>query len=251
MKQLQLPFVLSMFMLISVGSVIESREAFADNATYWGSSSGKVWNSGSGECWQGAHGMTDPMCGGVVEAPAPVSAPAATVWDSDSDGVIDENDDCWNTPAGVTVKSNGCGIDSDGDGVPDHLDQCPETPLGTVVYTDGCAMVLARLEGVHFAFDSAKLTSEAISILDGALAAINANPGAHLTVEGHTDGTGSDSYNYDLSQRRAQSVVNHLSSNGVEASRMSSVGKGASNPVAANDTSEGRAQNRRVEVIAK
>ena len=251
MKQLQLPFTLGMFLLLSVGSTIGSRVAFADNVTYWGNSSGKVWMSWFAECWQGAHGITSPECGGVVETPAPVSAPAAAVWDSDGDGVIDEHDNCWNTPAGVTVDSKGCGIDSDGDGVPDHLDQCPETPLGTVVYTDGCAMVLARLEGVHFAFDSAKLTSEAKSILDGALTAIKANPSAHLTVEGHTDSTGSDSYNYDLSERRAQAVVNHLSSSGVAASRMSSVGKGASNPVASNDTSEGRRQNRRVEVIAK
>jgi len=246
----QLSIALSMFLLITAGSVIDSREALADNVTYWGSSSGKVWTNGAGSCWQGARGTTDIACGGVAEE-APVSAPAATVRDSDGDGVIDENDNCWNTPAGVTVESNGCGIDSDGDGVPDHLDQCLGTPLGTVVYTDGCAMVLARLEGIHFAFDSAKLTSEAKSILDDALGAINANPSAHLTVEGHTDSTGSDSYNYDLSQRRAQSVVNHLSSSGVTASRMSAVGKGASNPVASNDTSEGRRQNRRVEVIAK
>jgi len=246
----QLSIALSMFIFLLAGSVIESREALADGM-YWSSASGKIWKNGFGECWRSkTAGPSAAECGGVVEE-EPVSAPAPVVWDSDGDGVIDENDDCWNTPAGVTVKSNGCGIDSDGDGVPDHLDQCPDTPLGTVVYTDGCPMVLARLEGVHFAFDSAKLTSEAKSILDDALGAINANSGAHLTVEGHTDGTGSDSYNYDLSQRRAQSVVNYLSSNGVAASRMSSVGKGASSPVASNDTSEGRHKNRRVEVIAK
>jgi len=251
MKQIQLPFALSMFLLLSVGSAIESREAFADNVTYWGSSSGEVWKSGFGECWQGSNGITDPSCGGVVEAPVPVSAPAAAVWDSDGDGVIDENDVCWNTPAGVTVESNGCGIDSDGDGVPDHLDQCPETPLGTVVYTDGCAMVIVSLKGVHFASDSATLTSEAKSILDNALAAINANPSSQLTVEGHTDSRASDSYNLDLSQRRAQSVVDYLVSIGVSASRLNPVGKGESSPVASNDTREGRHQNRRVEVTAR
>ena len=245
----QLSFASSMIILLLAVSTMESREAFADNFGQWSSSATKAWKTGSGECWHSS-GATNADCGGVMIAePAPMLAPV--VRDSDGDGVIDENDDCWNTPAGVTVKSNGCGIDSDGDGVPDHLDQCAETPLGTVVYTDGCPMVIARLEGIHFAFDSAKLTSDAKSILDGALTAIKANPSAHLTVEGHTDSTGSDSYNYDLSERRAQAVVNHLSSSGVAASRMSSVGKGASNPVASNDTSEGRAQNRRVEVIAK
>ena len=248
----QLSIALSMFLLLSAGSVIESREALADGM-YWSNSSGKIWKSGFGECWKSksaGSSNASAECGGVVEE-EPVSAPVATVRDSDGDGVIDENDDCWNTPTGVTVKSNGCGVDSDRDGVPDHLDQCPETPLGTVVYTDGCPMVLARLEGIHFAFDSAKLTSDAKSVLDGAIGSINANSGAHLTVEGHTDGTGSDSYNYGLSQRRAESVVNYLNSNGVAASRMSAVGIGASSPVASNDTSEGRAQNRRVEVIAK
>lgn len=247
MKQLQLPFTLCMLLLLSAGSVIESRDVLADEVGYWTSSSGKVWKSGFGECWRGKNGVTDAACGGVV-AEVPVSAPAAVVWDSDGDGVIDEYDVCWNTPAGVTVESNGCGIDSDGDGVPDHLDQCPKTPLGTVVYTDGCAIVIVALEGVHFNSDSAVLTSEAKSILDGALAAIKANPSSQLSVEGHTDSRASDSYNLDLSQRRAQSVVDYLVSKGVSSSRLSPVGKGESSPIASNDTREGRHQNRRVEI---
>ena len=179
--------------------------------------------------------------------------PAAVVrdWDSDGDGVIDERDDCWNTPAGVTVESNGCGVDSDGDGVPDHLDQCPGTAHGTVVYTDGCAMVIVSLQGVPFATASAKLTSEAKSILDGALTVINANSSAQLTVDGYTDSRGSDSYNLDLSQRRSQSVVDYLVSKGVSASRLNPVGHGESSPVASNDTRDGRRLNRRVEVIAR
>jgi len=247
MKQLQLPFTLCMLLLLSAGSVIESRDVLADEVGYWPSSSGKVWKSGFGECWRGTNGVTDAACAGVV-AEAPVSAPAPVVWDSDGDGVIDEYDNCWNTPAGVTVESNGCGIDSDGDGVPDHLDQCPKTPLGTVVYTDGCAIVIVALEGVHFNSDSAVLTSEAKSILDGALAAIKANLSSQLSVEGHTDSRASDSYNLDLSQRRAQSVVDYLVSKGVSSSRLSPVGKGESSPIASNDTREGRHQNRRVEI---
>jgi len=248
-----LSFALSVVLLLAAGFAIESREVSA-SSLYWGSSAGKVWKSGFGECWSssgGDAGEASAECGGVVEAPAPVSAPAAAIWDSDGDGVIDENDVCWNTPAGVTVESNGCGIDSDGDGVPDHLDQCPATPLGTVVYTDGCAMVIVSLKGVHFASDSATLTSEAKAILDSALAAINANPSSQLAVEGHTDSRLSDSYNQSLSERRAQSVVDYLVSSGVSASRLNPVGKGESSPVASNDTSEGRAQNRRVEIIAR
>jgi len=251
MKNLQLPFTVCILLMLSAANVIESREAFADNVTYWSSSSGEIWKSGFGECWRGKNGATDAACGGVVEMAAPVSAPAPVVWDSDGDGVIDENDHCWNTPAGVTVDSNGCGIDSDGDGVPDHLDQCPETPLGTVVYTDGCAIVIVTLEGVHFNSDSAALTSEAKSILDSALAVIKANPSADLSVEGHTDSRASDSYNLDLSQRRAQAVVDYLVSKGVSASRLNPTGRGESYPIASNDTREGRHQNRRVEVVAR
>jgi OOP family OmpA-OmpF porin len=151
----------------------------------------------------------------------------------------------------VTVDSDGCGVDSDGDGVPDHLDQCPDTPRGTVVYTDGCAIVLVTLQGVHFNTDSATLTSEAKSILDGSLAAINGNPSSQLTIEGHTDSRASDSYNQGLSERRAQSVVNYLVSKGVSASRLNPVGKGEGSPVASNDTKEGLARNRRVEIIAR
>ena len=251
MNQIQLSFTLCGLLLLFAGSAIDSREAFADNVTYWPSRSGEIWKSGFGECWQGKHGVADAACGGVVEMAAPVSAPAPVVWDSDGDGVIDEYDVCWNTPAGVTVDSKGCGIDSDGDGVPDHLDQCPDTPLGTVVYTDGCAIVIVTLEGVNFASDSATLTSEANSILDGALTAIKANPSAQLAVEGHTDSRASDSYNLDLSQRRAQSVVDYLVSKGVSSSRLNPVGKGEGYPIASNDTREGRHQNRRVEVIAR
>lgn len=250
--ELSSTLTLALLVMFSMGSVIESREAVASNAV-WTNPGGSVWKNTSGECWKSskaASGNLPGECGGDVEE-APVAAPAAAPMDSDGDGVIDENDQCWNTPAGVQVDSKGCAIDSDGDGVPDYLDKCAGTPLGTVVDTTGCALVIVSLEGVHFASDSAKLTAEAKAILDRSIASIKANPSTRLDVEGHTDSRASDDYNLKLSQRRADAVVNYLTANGVSASRLNAVGKGESYPVASNDSKEGRQRNRRVEVIAR
>jgi molybdopterin-guanine dinucleotide biosynthesis protein len=74
-------------------------------------------------------------------------------------------------------------------------------------------------------------------------------PNSSVQVVGHTDNTGQPSYNLGLSQRRAQSVLSVIQSNGVGAARLQAVGKGDSEPVASNLTPDGRAQNRRVEVL--
>ena len=78
---------------------------------------------------------------------------------------------------------------------------------------------------------------------------LNANPGLNVRVEGHTDNAGADSYNQQLSQRRAQAVVDHLVMKGINRSRMKPKGYGESSPVADNTTSEGRARNRRVDFV--
>jgi len=74
-------------------------------------------------------------------------------------------------------------------------------------------------------------------------------PFATALVEGHTDSVGSDAYNMKLSDRRAKSVFDYLTSRGVDPSRLSSVGKGETMPIADNSTAEGRQQNRRVMLI--
>lgn len=237
--------------MILSGFVMESREAVAHPGGHWGNSSG-AWKTGFGDCWNASNGDSYGECGGTV---APMMEPEQSgfYWpdDQDYDGVIDADDVCPFTPEGIAVESNGCAVDSDGDGVPDYLDKCPETPLGTVVDTDGCGRSLVTLRGVHFEFDSAILTSEAKSILDRATSAIKSNASQNINVEGHTDSTGSDSYNQDLSHRRAQSVVDYLVSKGVSGSRLSARGFGESNPITSNDSASSRAQNRRVEILAR
>ena len=76
-------------------------------------------------------------------------------------------------------------------------------------------------------------------------------PATSVEVIGHTDNTGAAAYNQDLSQRRAVSVASVLASNGVPSSRISSLGRGEDQPVASNLTEQGRAQNRRVEIIVR
>jgi len=167
--------------------------------------------------------------------------------DTDGDGVPDYMDQCPGTPAGVEVNAQGCPLDSDGDGVPDYQDQCPNTPAGAEVNSLGCQEDLV-LRDVNFEFDSAKLTSSAESILDGVSEKLMTNDQLRIRLEGHTDSVGPAAYNKELSQRRADSVKSYLVNQGFSADNITTIGYGEEQPVASNDTAEGRAQNRRVEL---
>jgi outer membrane protein OmpA-like peptidoglycan-associated protein len=184
--------------------------------------------------------------------------------DSDGDGVWDGLDRCPDTPRGTKVDRNGCPLDSDGDGVADDKDRCPDTPRGTSVDAEGCppppppepretAPLPERgkalvLQGVNFETDSATLTAESTGILDRVAESLIANPDVKVEVGGHTDSRGSDAHNLSLSRRRAKSVQDYLVSKGVAASQTTSAGYGEKQPIASNDTEEGRLQNRRVEL---
>jgi len=133
--------------------------------------------------------------------------------------------------------------DDDGDGVLNSRDLCPDTPKGVKVNEDGCWVYT----GVLFDFDKATLKPEYKEKLKGAKEVFDMNPDLEVTVEGHTDSVGTDAYNQKLSERRAAAVVKYLESVGVPAGKLTSVGYGESDPVATNDTPEGRAKNRRVE----
>ena len=93
------------------------------------------------------------------------------------------------------------------------------------------------------------LNANAQNALAAAAQTLTQYPDTTLTVNGHTDNTGSDAINDPLSQRRAQAVASYLQSRGVSASRMNIFGHGSRQPIASNATVEGRAQNRRVEIL--
>ena len=105
------------------------------------------------------------------------------------------------------------------------------------------------LRGVNFDFDKSNIRPDAVPILEQACKTLKEEPSIDVSCQGHTDSVGTEAYNQGLSERRANSVRNWLIKCGIPASRLTSKGFGEANPVASNDTAEGRAQNRRTELV--
>ncbi len=133
-------------------------------------------------------------------------------------------------------------LDTDGDGVPDVSDKCPNTPKGAKVDKDGCW----AYHGVFFDFDESTIKPEFQPLFDNAVFVLNQNPDLTVEIQGHTDDVGTEEYNLELSEKRAQAVKDYLVSQGIDESRLTVKGFGKSNPAEDNDTEEGRAYNRRV-----
>ncbi|MBN1998688.1 OmpA family protein [candidate division KSB1 bacterium] len=117
-------------------------------------------------------------------------------------------------------------------------------PTTTIILEKGKKVIL---RGINFETNKATLTRNSESILEDAYNALAANPDVRVEISGHTDSQGSDKYNQALSLRRAQAVKNWLVQKGIAGNRMKTVGKGEKEPVASNDTAEGRTENRRIE----
>ena len=164
--------------------------------------------------------------------------------DSDGDGVFDYLDACPDTQEGVTVDDTGCQLDSDGDGVFDDQDNCPDTPKAAKVDERGCWV----LHGVLFDTAKADIKPVSFPILDNVVLILTNNPLLKLEIGGHTDNTGSKSYNKTLSENRAKAVKQYFVNKGIESSRLSAKGFWSSKSASSNDTLEGRALNRRVEL---
>lgn len=142
-------------------------------------------------------------------------------------------------------------LDSDGDGVTDDMDQCPGTAAGTRVDSVGCPLPVAQVASiklkVNFGFDSTVVQEQYFADLNELAEFLKRFEDLQVDVEGHTDSTGPEDYNQQLSQRRAQAVVDMLVNQyGIAAQRLEAKGYGEDKPVASNDTEEGRAENRRV-----
>ncbi len=173
--------------------------------------------------------------------------------DADGDGVADKDDNC---PEVKGPKENaGCPWpDTDGDGVADKDDQCP-TVAGTVA-NHGCPEVsdeaINKLneyaKTILFNSGKSSFQKQTYPVLQAITAILKEYPSAKFSIEGHTDSQGSDSLNQKLSEDRAAAVKNYLVENGIDASRLSSVGYGETKPIDTNKTAKGRANNRRVEV---
>jgi outer membrane protein OmpA-like peptidoglycan-associated protein len=154
-------------------------------------------------------------------------------------------------------KTNGCPPDRDKDGIIDAEDACPDVPGERTndPKTNGCPP--ARIEKdeikishqVQFKFDSDVILPESDLVLSAVVGILKDHPELiRVRIEGHTDDKGSEAYNLRLSQKRAASVVKWLVKHGIAQARLTSKGFGRSRPIDRNDTEEGRAQNRRVEL---
>ena len=117
------------------------------------------------------------------------------------------------------------------------------------VIREGEGIVIKFKEKVLFAYDRSDLNATAKTNLDKLKNILLKYPETNITVIGHTDSKGSDSYNQTLSESRATAVTNYASLNGIDKARLTAIGKGETDPIATNDTEEGSASNRRVEFV--
>lgn len=135
--------------------------------------------------------------------------------------------------------------DTDNDGVYDSSDRCPNTPAGDKVDENGCSLTMLIV--VNFDFSKSTIKAEFSARLDEFVQFLKDVPSAKGVIEGHTDSVGSESFNQNLSERRAEAVKAYVVSRGIDASRLETRGYGETKPIADNATVEGRAANRRTE----
>jgi OmpA-OmpF porin, OOP family len=201
--------------------------------------------------------------------------------DTDGDGVVDIDDKCPDTKTGYKVNETGCAMDNDNDGIVNEEDRCPD--VAGIASLKGCAdtdgdgvadiddrcpavkgtiankgcpeiapEVLQKITNIaskiFFETNSDVLKVASTTELDELVTILRNNENALLTIEGHTDSQGSDEYNMTLSQKRANAVRVYLIDKGIAESRLKAMGFGETTPIADNNTSTGRAKNRRVEL---
>lgn len=146
--------------------------------------------------------------------------------DSDLDGVLDENDDCYKTAVGTKVDERGCPI----------------------IQKDFQELLLK----INFAYDSSVIDPEFYSEVEQVAVFMRNNPTTRVIIEGHTDSDGAASYNKSLSKRRAQAAAKMLVQRfGIAALRVTAVGFGEERPLVENDTAENKATNRRVVAVIR
>ena len=159
------------------------------------------------------------------------------------------------THGGKGARNSALACGAIGAGVGGYMDYQAKKLRESLANTDvkveqqGNQIKLVMPENVTFATNSATLSANARDALTAASKTLIQYPDTTLTINGHTDNTGSDAINDPLSRNRAQSVASFLQSQGVASSRLTTAGRGSRQPVASNATQEGRAQNRRVEIL--
>jgi len=169
--------------------------------------------------------------------------------DGDGDGVIDSKDQCPLTPEGAGVSPDGCALDADMDGIKDYKDQCLNTPLGYDVDQEGCAS--STTITVNFPKNSAELPSNVLGKVEKFAEFMKNNPDFNAIIVGHTSRSkvSKAEFNLKLSKRRAEAFKAALVKYGISPDRLETDGRGYEEPIADNNTVEGRYLNRRVEIL--
>jgi outer membrane protein OmpA-like peptidoglycan-associated protein len=187
----------------------------------------------------------------------PLDAPVTK--DRDGDGIFDDEDACPDIKGVRTrdPKTNGCPPDTDGDGIRDDKDACPNEkgPADPDPAKNGCPRSVRVTENEIFIleqvqFDTGAATIRKVSdpLLDEVAGVLKEHPEiTKVEVQGHTDSKGNRSINTPLSKNRAAAVVKALTKRGIDARRLTSQGYGPDQPIASNDTEQGRQKNRRVQ----
>lgn len=125
-----------------------------------------------------------------------------------------------------------------------------EIPNAEVIHQEGEEGIIVNFNSkVLFATGKFNLTETSKATINDLAVILNKYPDTNLTIQGHTDSQGSDAFNQKLSEKRAGSVAGYLKDQGIAVSRITSVGFGETQPVASNDTNEGRSENRRVTFV--
>lgn len=173
--------------------------------------------------------------------------------DSDGDGVNDSRDSCPDTIAGTEVDAMGCelNLDVDGDGVTNDLDKCPDTSKGARVDEQGCYILITETKQIElyvtFEGGSSTVSADSYEEIRRVADFMNLYPLTQVLLAGHTDSSGSESFNQRLSLERAKAVAWLLNQHfGIDDRRIQTVGYGETQPLYPNDTPANRAKNRRV-----
>ncbi|MFT5659849.1 MAG: OOP family OmpA-OmpF porin [Sulfurimonas sp.] len=166
--------------------------------------------------------------------------------DTDNDGVANKNDKCPNTQDGITVNLKGCEPDYDEDGVPDTRDSCPDTSTEFIVDNVGCPQT-AVLK-INFKAKEFIIMDDTLPEVENFALFLLDNKSYQAIIYGYTDSENSTGNNKQLSQKRANAVMEVLIGHGVKLTRLTAIGMGSKNPIAENSTPEGRAKNRRIEI---
>lgn len=176
--------------------------------------------------------------------------------DTDNDGTPDYLDNCINVPG--PIENRGCPWpDRDKDGTPDHLDQCPD--IAGPKSNHGCPVMEKKdvdqlnsyAKTILFNTNQSTFQTQSFLVLDNIVAKMKEFPNTKFEINGYTDNTGNDKINIPLSDARANAVKDYLVKNGINSDRLTAKGFGSADPIDSNKTAEGRANNRRTEIVLK